>query len=214
MALTSYSYEAAIILFCTVSGFNKKIHWQNLRCEIMTMGKTSKVVVCGTKKCGKTSILEQAINGKLGVSIPSTRQYDVLEPLRQSLFCFHIRSIYIFQPFYATQEDIYEANIDTDRGTKENIRFYDTQGIDVSSPSIKDDLPKHLFALADAYIIVYSIDDESSFQVAEAIRKEIDKQTRERKETIVILLGNKCDLLAKRKVDSVQALNWASRERL
>ena len=122
--------------------------------------------------------------------------------------------LHLFQPFYATQEDIYEANIDTDRGTKENIRFYDTQGIDVSSPSIKDDLPKHLFALADAYIIVYSIDDESSFQVAEAIRKEIDKQTRERKETIVILLGNKCDLSAKRKVDSVQALNWASRERL
>ena len=45
----------------------------------MTMGKTSKVVVCGTKKCGKTSILEQAINGKLGVSIPSTSQYGVLE---------------------------------------------------------------------------------------------------------------------------------------
>ena len=174
----------------------------------MTMGKTSKVVVCGTKKCGKTSILEQAINGKLGVSIPSTSQYDVLIVLSYTVH------LHLFQPFYATQEDIYEANIDTDRGTKENIRFYDTQGIDVSSPSIKDDLPKHLFALADAYIIVYSIDDESSFQVAEAIRKEIDKQTRERKETIVILLGNKCDLLAKRKVDSVQALNWASRERL
>ena len=43
----------------------------------MTMGKTSKVVVCGTKKCGKTSILEQAINGKLGVSIPSTSQFGL-----------------------------------------------------------------------------------------------------------------------------------------
>ena len=32
------------------------------------MGKTSKVVVCGAKKCGKTSILEQAINGNVGVS--------------------------------------------------------------------------------------------------------------------------------------------------
>ena len=79
MSLTSYSYEAAIILFCTVSGFNKKIYWQNLRCEIMTMGKTSKVVVCGTKKCGKTSILEQAINGKLGVSITSNSQFGLLD---------------------------------------------------------------------------------------------------------------------------------------
>ena len=67
--------------------------------------------------------------------------------------------------------------------------------------------------LADAFIIVYSIDDDASFQVAEAIRKEIEKQTKEKKETIIVLLGNKCDLLAKRKVDSVQALNWASRER-
>ena len=40
-----------------------------LRCENMIMGKTSKVVVCGTKKCGKTSILEQLIYEKLGVSI-------------------------------------------------------------------------------------------------------------------------------------------------
>ena len=67
--------------------------------------------------------------------------------------------------------------------------------------------------LADAFVIVYSIDDDSSFQVAEAIRKEIEKQTKEKKETVIVLLGNKCDLLAKRKVDSVQALNWASRER-
>ena len=74
-------------------------------------------------------------------------------------------------------------------------------------------MPKHLFAIADAYIIVYSIDDTASFQVAEAIRKEIEKQTREKKETVIVLLGNKCDLLAKRKVDSVQALNWASKER-
>ena len=80
MSLTNYSLETALIIFCTVSGFNKNIYWQNLRCEIMTMGKTSKVVVCGTKKCGKTSILEQAINGKLGVSTPSTSQYGVLEP--------------------------------------------------------------------------------------------------------------------------------------
>jgi NF-kappa-B inhibitor-interacting Ras-like protein len=129
------------------------------------------------------------------------------------MVCAYLSVLINFQPFPSTIEDIYEANIDTDRGTKEILRFYDTQGIEFSSPSIKEDLPKHLFALADAYIIVYSIDDEASFQVAEAIRKEIEKQTREKKETVVVLLGNKCDLLAKRKVDSVQALNWASRER-
>lgn len=36
--------------------------------SVMIMGKISKVVICGTKKSGKTSLLEQAIYGKLGVS--------------------------------------------------------------------------------------------------------------------------------------------------
>ena len=119
----------------------------------------------------------------------------------------------MLQPFSSTLEDIYEANIDTDRGTKETIRFYDTQGIEGTSLSVKEDLPKHLFALADAYVIVYSIEDDMSFQIADAIRKEIDKQSREKKETTIVVLGNKCDLLSKRKVDNAQALNWAARER-
>jgi len=46
-----------------------------LRCENMIMGKTSKVVVFGTKKCGKTSILEQVIYGKLGVSYSNKIYY-------------------------------------------------------------------------------------------------------------------------------------------
>ena len=31
------------------------------------MGKTFRVVVCGTKECGKTSIIEKAIYNKSGV---------------------------------------------------------------------------------------------------------------------------------------------------
>jgi GTPase SAR1 family protein len=38
-----------------------------LSVSVMIMGKISKVVICGTKKSGKTSLLEQAIYGKLGV---------------------------------------------------------------------------------------------------------------------------------------------------
>ena len=33
------------------------------------MGKTFRVVVCGTKFCGKTSIIEKAIYNKSGVSM-------------------------------------------------------------------------------------------------------------------------------------------------
>ena len=143
------------------------------------MGKTSKVVVCGAKKCGKTSILEQAIYGAVG-------------------------------PFPSTLEDIYVANVDTDRGTREKIRFIDTEGFD--DDQIKE-IPKHLFALADGFIIVYSIEDEHSFQIAEVIRKDIERN-REKKELVVIALANKLDLANRRKVESVQALNWAAKERL
>ena len=34
----------------------------------MIMGKTFRVVVCGTKECGKTSLIERAIYNKAGVS--------------------------------------------------------------------------------------------------------------------------------------------------
>ena len=30
---------------------------------------------------------------------------------------------------FSTIEDIYEANIETDRGQKERVRFYDTAGL-------------------------------------------------------------------------------------
>lgn len=140
------------------------------------------MVVCGTKKSGKTSILEQVIYGHIG-------------------------------PFPATIEDVYVANIDTDRGTKEAVRLYDTAGIDSKSSTLTEDLPKHLYPVADGYIIVYSIDDEHSFQVADVIRKDIEKH-REKKDVCVIVLGNKTDLVAKRRVETVQALNWAAREKV
>ncbi|XP_040572984.1 NF-kappa-B inhibitor-interacting Ras-like protein 2 [Lepeophtheirus salmonis] len=142
------------------------------------MGKISKVIVCGAKKSGKTSILEQAIYGNVG-------------------------------PFPSTIEDIYVANVECDRGSKETIRFYDTEGLD--GYSVKD-IPRHLLSLVDGFLIVYSIDDEHSFQIADAIKKDIEKN-KEKKEVTIVVIGNKSDLSARRQVDNVQALNWAAREK-
>ena len=36
---------------------------------MVIMGKTFRVVVCGTKECGKTSIIERAIYNRSGVRI-------------------------------------------------------------------------------------------------------------------------------------------------
>jgi hypothetical protein len=87
-----------------------------------------------------------------------------------------------FQPFHATIEDVYDANVATDRGTVDVVRFFDTEGIEPkNSDSFSDKLPKHLFAVADGVVIVYSIDDDASFQIAEALKKEAEKY-KEKKE--------------------------------
>lgn len=145
-----------------------------------TMGKTQKVVVCGSRGCGKTSILEKVIYDNNG-------------------------------PFSSTLEDVYVANIETDRGTREKIRFYDTQGVDVD---YKDSaIPKHLLAAADGFIIVYSVDDWKSYQVAETIRKEIRSNV-DKKEMVVVVLGTKTDLSNSRQVEAVQAQQWANNEKV
>jgi len=144
------------------------------------MGKTQKVIVCGSRGCGKTSILEKVIYDNNG-------------------------------PFSSTLEDVYVANIETDRGTREKIRFYDTQGVDVDYRDSA--IPKHLLAAADGCIIVYSVDDWKSYQVAESIKKEI-RSNADKKEMVVVILGTKTDLSNSRQVESVQALQWANNEKV
>ena len=141
------------------------------------MGKTAKVVVCGAKKSGKTSILQKAIYNKSG-------------------------------PFSPTIEDIYAANVDSDRHTKEKLRLIDTQGID--DDTVKE-IPKHLHCIADAFVIVFAVDDELSFQLAEVLRRDIERHREKKEQVVIIALANKSDKKQDRKVDSVQALNWASR---
>ncbi|XP_076372963.1 NF-kappa-B inhibitor-interacting Ras-like protein 1 isoform X1 [Tachypleus tridentatus] len=70
-----------------------------LRC--VPSGKTSKVIVCGYRGCGKTSILEQLIYGNLNLE----------------------------NNIHPTIEDVYSAIVDNDRGGKEKIYFYDTAGM-------------------------------------------------------------------------------------
>ena len=121
---------------------------------------------------------------------------------------------YFFQPFPSTIEDIYVSNVDNDRGTTETIRIYDTAGIEPKSPTLKEDLPKHLFPFADGYLLVFGLDDEASFQVVDVIRKEVENQKEPKKDLVIVVLGNKKDLTAERKVETVQALNWAAREKV
>ncbi|KAK4885022.1 hypothetical protein RN001_001293 [Aquatica leii] len=155
------------------------------------MGKTSKVVICGMKGVGKTSILQQVIYGHL----PETWE---LSP---------------------TIEDIYVANIETDRGTREKIRFYDTAGIEKSQTSTasgttNQQLPRHYLALADGYIFVYDVENYESLEVLLSLKKDIDKN-KDKKEIIAIVIGNK---ITEDNSDSEgkinKAISWCNKEKL
>ncbi|XP_035727785.1 NF-kappa-B inhibitor-interacting Ras-like protein isoform X1 [Vespa mandarinia] len=153
------------------------------------MGKPTRVVVCGMKGVGKTALLEQLIYGNV---TPKTE-------------------------IHPTIEDIYVANIETDRGTKERVRFYDTAGLEsLQSNANNQQLPRHYLGFADGYILVYDTTKPESLDVLFPLKKDIDKN-KDKKEITVIVLGNKTN--NENKSNSLEntsnkASNWCTREKV
>jgi len=107
--------------------------------------------------------------------------------------------------------------VDVERGGRERLRIIDTEGVE-SSP---DTVPAassigHWLALVDAVVLVYAVDDERSFEVAEALKREVDKHTvKEKKELVVVALANKTDVGGtKRRVEGAKGLHWATKEKV
>ncbi|KAI4500524.1 hypothetical protein M0802_004486 [Mischocyttarus mexicanus] len=153
------------------------------------MGKPTRVVVCGMKGVGKTALLEQLIHGSV---TPKTE-------------------------IHPTIEDIYVANIETERGTKERVRFYDTAGLEsLQSNANNQQLPRHYLGFADGYILVYDTTKPESLDVLLPLKKDIDKN-KDKKEITVIVLGNKTN--NENKSNSLEntsnkASNWSTREKI
>jgi len=145
------------------------------------MVKINKVLLCGAKQIGKSAILEQLIYG-------------------------HVSKDTVFYP---TIEDTYEANVDTDRGVKETVRFYDLGGI----TSKTKEIPRQYFSVVDAYILLYAINSQESFLIMDSLKKDIDRN-KEKKEAVIVVLGNKLDLVEERQVDYSQASAWAVKEKV
>ncbi|XP_057229184.1 NF-kappa-B inhibitor-interacting Ras-like protein 1 isoform X2 [Malurus melanocephalus] len=130
----------------------------------------------------------------------------------------------------ATMEDVYLASVETDRGVKEQLRLYDTRGLQEGV-----ELPKHYFSVADGFVLVYAVTSLEAFQRVELLKKEIDV-FRDKKEhtgwwrkagssltadecavtgeVSVIVLGNKTDLLDQRQVETEAAQQWARAEKV
>ncbi|XP_018577965.1 NF-kappa-B inhibitor-interacting Ras-like protein [Anoplophora glabripennis] len=153
------------------------------------MGKIIKVVVCGMKGVGKTTILEQAVYGNI------TNKTE----------------------FYPTIEDIYVANIESDKGTREKLRFYDTAGIEPSqiataNGTTNQQLPRHYLVLADGYILVYDTGKCNSLDAIISIKKDIDRN-KDKKEVTIIVIANR---YREEVEDSTlqKATQWCNREKI
>ncbi|XP_067006256.2 NF-kappa-B inhibitor-interacting Ras-like protein isoform X1 [Anabrus simplex] len=153
------------------------------------MGKTTRVVVCGLRSVGKTAILEQLIYGNV------TKTAEL----------------------HSTIEDIYVANIETDRGTREKVRFYDTAGLDYSNPASREQsqLARQYIGLADGYVLVYDTDRPESLDVLVSLKKDIDRN-RDKKEVTVIVLGNRTKPMDVGSLENTasKASHWAAREKI
>ncbi|XP_033022103.1 NF-kappa-B inhibitor-interacting Ras-like protein 1 isoform X1 [Lacerta agilis] len=144
------------------------------------MGKGYKVLVCGMASVGKTAILEQVLYGNHDVGAECS----------------------------ATSEDVYVALAETDRGVKEQLRLYDTRGVQEG-----EEFPKHYFSMADGFVLVYAVNSLESFERADWLKKEIDK-CRDKREGSIVVLGNKADLVEERQVEAAVAQQWAKLEKV
>ncbi|EGI59116.1 PREDICTED: NF-kappa-B inhibitor-interacting Ras-like protein [Acromyrmex echinatior] len=154
------------------------------------MGKTTRVVVCGMKGVGKTALLEQLVYGNIDAKTE----------------------------IHPTIEDIYVANIETDRGTKEKVRFYDTAGLESLQSNVNNQqLPRHYLGFADGYVLVYDTGKPESLDVLFPLKKDIDKN-KDKKEITVIVIGNrttKTDVVLNNLENTVnKATNWCTREKV
>ncbi|RVE50777.1 hypothetical protein evm_004526 [Chilo suppressalis] len=154
---------------------------------------------CHVKKkgIGKTAILEQLIYGN--VTLKSS--------------------------FYSTIEDIYVANIETDRGTKERVCFYDTAGLEPpltgppQSPTMQltanQVLQRHYLGFAEGFVMVYDTTKPESLDVLMYLKKDIDRN-KDKKEVVMLVIGNRTGVDDVNSLENTcsKAANWCSREKV
>ncbi|CAH8612095.1 unnamed protein product [Heterobilharzia americana] len=143
------------------------------------MGKITKLVVFGPIGSGKTSLIEHCIYGN----------YFDRRP----------------EDFISTNEDTYNAVVETDRGSKEKVRIYDLGGT--------TKLERHFVSCADAFILVYDVSDAKSFTAVQNLKQDIDKY-REKRDLCIVLCCHKVDKLRDITLDSTEVSRWTQSEKV
>ena len=153
------------------------------------MGKTYKIVVCGKKATGKTTLLEQLIYNNANISNNNNHNHN--NSVLSSSCGAQQTSTSNHDAYIPTIEDIYVANWDRDKGVKETLRFYDTKGMLSSRDTDTINQMRHLFSGADGAVLVFSSSDADSLQCVEKLKNEIEK-SKDKKETCHFVFVDNC----------------------
>lgn len=100
---------------------------------------------------------------------------------------------------WPTIEDIYQASIETEKGIREQVRFYDTAGLDLSQlpevglysnpdPSLVlsfGQIARQYATICDAFILMYDTSRPETFDCLVTLKKEIDKN-KEKKDVCIV----------------------------
>ncbi|VDD91218.1 unnamed protein product [Enterobius vermicularis] len=101
----------------------------------------------------------------------------------------------ITKQYVPTIDDTYQVQMDYGDRPKEIMVFHDTGGISDYGPI---ELKKPYIQVADAFVLVYSVNDHETFNRMDMLKKYIEKQFGKEKKEVV---------------DTDFAVNWAAREK-
>jgi NF-kappa-B inhibitor-interacting Ras-like protein len=105
-------------------------------------------------------------------------------------------------------------NIETDKGVKEKIRFYDTAGLEPLQNTNNQQLARHYLGFADGYILMYDIGKLESLDLLLCLKKDIEKY-KDKKEIIIIVIGNRIMFDIEQYTENIsKATNWCTQEKL
>jgi len=112
--------------------------------------------------------------------------------------------------YIPTIEDNYSLAVELDRGNREIVHCVDTAGLDSTNP----ELLRHYFQIADAFILIFSLESVESFGRVDALKKEFERNFRAEKKEVppIVVLANKMDS-PKRQIDSEICQSWSQKER-
>jgi len=167
------------------------------------MGKTYKILMCGKKATGKTTILEQliynnanissnSVNSSGGGSSTAQRPTSITSSLTSSTTTLTALGSSGNSPdkYFSTIEDIYVACWEKDKGVKEKLRYYDTHGMENSKDTDTINQMRHLFPLVDGCVLVFSSNDSDSMQCIEKLKFEIEKSKDKKEICHFIIIDN------------------------